>query len=98
MSCHINGRDLAAIQFTPDTSHGHLIWMRDVPTDVEGCCCSIHLLPCRTGFIAEIWNHQRDEPGLMSNAALPKPLTTMQQVLDLLSLCGVPQPALRGGL
>ena len=96
MKHDICGRDLTAIQFLPDKSRGFLVWIRDMPHPIEGCRFQVRLIPDHKGFIAELWNWQDDEPDSKTSVGLPRLLTDMSQVLTLLDLCGVSQPALRG--
>ena len=64
-------------------------WVIDAPDDVPGSRTQVVLLPDDEGWIAEIHNLLDGGDGTC-RAALPRLLTTTDDVQALLLLCGLP--------
>lgn len=85
----ITAEGLLLLGFRRDDSHGHPVYCREVPDDVEGCHTELRLIPEADGFTAEIHNWQTEDGeracDVNQRVALPRKLT---QYVDLRRLCG----------
>lgn len=71
----------------------HPVYVREFDTGIDCCRCQLRLLQDDTGWIAEIWNSQDERWPVPQRAALPRPLTSLDELMSLIAIMSPTAPA-----